>query len=96
MFFDYFLRDSWVFLYRFSIHLIKLAEKQILAIEEMAEIVSLLKTFKEVKIGEKLGFFQSLTAGYTKLTWEMIIKSSENEKISNELIKEILTKYLRI
>jgi hypothetical protein len=61
----------------------KLVEKQIVALDEMAGIISLLKTFKEIKIGEKLGFFHSLATGYTELTWDMIIK-------------EILAKYLTI
>jgi len=70
----------------------KFVEKQILSLEEMAGIVSLLKTFKEIKINEKLGFFQSLTTGYKELTWDMIIKESEKISISNEVIKEILTR----
>ena len=72
-----------------------MAEDKILSIEEMSEIISILKTFKGINIEQKLGFFQSLLAGYSMLTWENIIKDSNNESITKDIIKAIQINYLR-
>jgi len=58
-----------------------MVEGQILKMDDMSEIISLLKTFKGIKIGEKLGFFRSLITGTSVLTWSDVIHDSCKEKI---------------
>eukprot|EP00826_Nyctotherus_ovalis_P043074 TRINITY_DN4505_c0_g1_i9.p1 TRINITY_DN4505_c0_g1~~TRINITY_DN4505_c0_g1_i9.p1 ORF type:complete len:206 (-),score=46.93 TRINITY_DN4505_c0_g1_i9:42-659(-) len=80
-FFDQFFDHSWLFFYRFAIHLIRMVEKEILLVDEMSEIIALLKTFKTIKIGEKLGFFRSLMSGTKIINWQGIISDS-NKAVS--------------
>lgn len=68
-------------------HLIRMVEGQILEMEDMSEIISLLKTFKGIKIGEKLGFFQSLLTGMSILAWSDIIRGSTKEDLNMKYIK---------
>jgi len=68
-------------------------EREILEINEMSEIVFLLKTFKTIKIGEKLGFFRSLMSKVKILNWQTIISDSIKENITSELVRTLITEY---
>lgn len=59
-----------------------MVESQVLRMDDMSEIIALLKTFKGSRIGERLGFLQSLIAGTTVLTWSDVIRESSRETLS--------------
>ncbi len=93
MFFDNFFKESWMFFYKFLLHLLRINEKHILESEEMAEMISMIKSLKGVKVGEKLGFFKALLAGTTSIRWRDIIEESYKETINEKYVKELLATY---
>ena len=50
----------------------------------------MIKSLKEVKVGERLGFFQAILTGTSTISWKDIMKESHREIINEKLIKELL------
>jgi len=71
----------------------RLNQAEILETEEMAEMITLIKSLKGVKIGEKLGFLKSIISGNTIISWKDIIMESDKEMINTKYIKELLANY---
>lgn len=92
--FDEFFKDSWLFLYKFIIHLLRTHEQIILEKDNISEMISPIKDFKPKGVFDKLlsslPLFNNI---FRNSIWENFIKEVKEEKIDKNYLRQLLDSY---
>ena len=92
--FDEFFKDSWLFLYRFVVHLLKIHEKPILENDNISEMMLPIKDFKPKSTFNKLlsniPLFGKL---FRTVSWSDIAKGAKEEVIDEKYLTMLMESY---
>lgn len=92
--FDEFFKDSWLFLYRFILHLLRSHERVILEKDNISEMMLPIKDFKPRGFLDKLvSFVPAFSSALRELTWKNFVKEAKLELINEKYIRQLLNSY---
>ena len=83
---DNFFSGGWIFFYKFVIYILKKLEKQLLAANDLADIIMPLKICHKSQ-KEWKNFLILLDSGKGNLTWEKIIYDVDEISIDEDYIR---------
>jgi len=93
-FFDGFFEESWIFFYKFIIHLLRTFEENILSNDDISEMIS---PMREGKPKGKFHKFMSAIPLFNRIIdeskWLELIADCKNEKLDERNIKDLLSRY---
>ena len=91
---DEFFSESWIYLYKFIIHLLRTHEKTILEKEDISEMLSPIRNFKVKGVFE--GFLSAipfLNSILGSIRWKELIEGANGEVINEKYLKQLLNLY---
>ena len=87
--FDEFFLNSWIFLYKFIIYLLKVYESDILATNDISEMMIPIKSFKpKGKLNEFLASLPFVSKLFQETKWSDFINEAKKEKINEDILKK--------
>ena len=93
-FFTEFFKNSWIFFYKFTIHLLRTFETSILETDELSDILLLIKKCKTRKgLNRILSSIPIFNDIFDKSGWLELIEECKEEIIDEKSIKDLLSRY---
>eukprot|EP00826_Nyctotherus_ovalis_P002636 TRINITY_DN10531_c0_g1_i1.p4 TRINITY_DN10531_c0_g1~~TRINITY_DN10531_c0_g1_i1.p4 ORF type:complete len:125 (+),score=44.35 TRINITY_DN10531_c0_g1_i1:2007-2381(+) len=90
--FTKFFCESWLFLYKFVIHLLKTHEEAILQKDDITEMMATLKNLKAEE-NSGLASFPLFRKIFNIISWKDLIHESSQQKLNEKRLKSLMGSY---
>lgn len=90
--FTQFFRESWLFLYKFVVHLLKTHEEMILQKDDITEMMATLKNLKAEE-SSGLASFPLFRKIFNITSWKDLIHESAQQKLNEKRLKSLMGSY---